>query len=311
MSNFSIYRENFFAAFLMTYERPKIILKTLDILLHQTFPPSYILVVDNSETFHTEEAVKKLQNPAVGYYRVGYNSGPAGAAKIGLEELTKKGFKWIYWGDDDNPPMQKTVFEDIFKELERNNSSTRVGVIGGKGGNLNTWTGRIQTFSNSQLRQNKILEVDVVSGGGTLLVNAEVVNNQIIPSEKLFFGFEELDFCLKVKNKGFEVVVLSKIWLQENYQRGFLKDNYKWKDSFFGKPDLLWRNYYSTRNLLYIFYTHKFLIAFLYLLVKTAVKSMAGYFFGKEYGRQNFELQWRAVLHFLKGSFGEVKFRRN
>lgn len=288
----------------MTYERPKILLDTIKKLQDQTLPPSYILVVDNSESRETETAIKGLKEN-VGYFRVGYNSGPAGAAKIGLEKLTAQGFNWIYWGDDDNPPVQNSTFEGLFSRLFELKDRGRIGVLGGKGGKLNPWSGRIKTFSNSELLRHETLAVDMVPGGGTLLVNAEVVKKQVLPLEKLFFGFEELDFCLRVQKLGFRVVVNTESWLKENYSLGFTERGYKWRDSFFGKEDFLWRSYYSTRNLLYIFYKHGYYSAFLFLFLKSVLKSFAGFRYGSKYGRRNFSIQWRACRDFLTGTYGQ------
>lgn len=73
-----------------------------------------ILVVDNSESDVTKEAIEKLGYENLEYYRVGYNSGPAGGSKIGLEKLSAEGYDWIYWGDDNNPPRDETVFRRFF-----------------------------------------------------------------------------------------------------------------------------------------------------------------------------------------------------
>ncbi|MCZ2845104.1 MAG: glycosyltransferase [Candidatus Bathyarchaeota archaeon] len=295
----------------MTYERPKILLNSIKELQRQTFRPEYILVVDNSESYDTQKAIEKLSNPIVKYHRVGYNSGPAGAASIGLQKLTDKGFKWIYWGDDDNPPKHRTIFENFFSKIEKlsKESNIEVGVFGGRGGNLNKVTGRISSLTNSQLQKADIIEVDVVPGGHTMLVNAEVVIQKVFPEGKLFFGFEELDFCLKVRKKGFKVVVDSEDWLKENSKEGNIAANFKWKGSSFGDSSLLWRNYYSTRNLLYIYFKNLYFFPFLFLLFKSVLKSMVGFRYGLNYGKKNLVIQWKAILHFFTNTYGQLKLK--
>lgn len=294
-----------FAAFIMTYERPEILLRTIQILQEQTFPPSFIYVIDNSESRTTENAVKEIITEDIGYFRVGYNSGPAGAARIGLKELAKRGYKWIYWGDDDNPPFEKWVFEEQFRFLKSlEDVEEEIGIMGGKGGRLNKLTGRIHSFSNGEIEKHPVLEVDSVPGGGSLIVNASVVNEQVLPQENLFFGFEELDFCLKVKKKGYKIVVNTNLWLEENLKLGYTGKNFKWKASNFGKEENLWRDYYSTRNLLHIYYKNKFYPAFSFMFLKLILKSFAGWKFGIRYGIKNFQVQWRAIFHFLTGTYG-------
>src|SRR5690606_14963173 len=111
--------QKFFGAFIMTFERPEIILTTIRNLRSQTFPPEYILIIDNSASFDTQEVLKRLLSPYLEYHRIGYNSGPAGAAKVGLSKVSEKGFHWIYWGDDDNPPTNPQVFEFFFNRIKK------------------------------------------------------------------------------------------------------------------------------------------------------------------------------------------------
>lgn len=293
----------------MTYERSEILKSTIQNLKNQSFPPEYILIIDNSETENTENLIKKLEDPNLGYYRVGYNSGPAGAAKFGLEKLVSQGFEWIYWGDDDNPPKNNTFFEHLFSKMERHSNELEypIGVIGGRGGNLNRITGRIRSLNNKQLKKASLVGVDYVPGGHTMIVNSQVVKNKILPDEKLFFGFEELDFCLRVQNKGFSIVTDTEEWIKDHVKAGKLSPEYRWKGSSFGNPDTLWRSYYSTRNLLLLYKDNNFPLAFTSLFFKTVLKSVAGFRHGLSYGKQNFRVQWQAIIDFLLGDFGKSK----
>ena len=227
-----------FAAFIITYERPESLLKTIEILRLQILSPEFILIIDNSETLETELAIEEVYkgNNTIAYFRVGYNSGPAGAAKIGLKKLADLGFNWIYWGDDDNPPRDSYVFEQIFERIKYlENKSVRLGIIGGKGAFLNKLTGRVKSLKNSDLKENDVAEVDYVPGGQTIIVNSTVVKLGVLPEEKLFFSFEDLDFCLKVKNKGFKIYVDAKTWYSVRKSHHDVKDNYRFKGNSFGK----------------------------------------------------------------------------
>lgn len=294
-----------FAAFIMTFERPNTLRKTVLKLLDQTVPPHFILVVDNSITIKTAEEVEKIKSKSIGYHRVGHNSGPAGAAKIGLEKLSEMGYDWIYWGDDDNPPGNNLVFENLFRKLPAfEKKNINIGIFGGKGGLVNKRTGRVRSLSNEKLAKADVVEVDVVPGGHTMLVKAEVIKEGVLPSPKLFFGFEELDFCLKVKSKGYRIFVDSEGWLRTRYKANN-RGNYQWKASRFGDAGNLWRDYYSTRNLLYIFYRHEYYSAFLFTLIKSIAKSLAGFVHGIYFGRKNFQIQWAGCIDFFSGRFGK------
>lgn len=301
-------KQNDFAAFVMTYERPEILLKTISRLQSQTFPPKLILIVDNSESLAAQAAVQNLLSPKIMYFRVGFNSGPAGAANLGLARLTQLGFHWIYWGDDDNPPRDNGVFEALFQKIDNmEKKNVPIGILSGKGGYFNKFSGSLRSLSNYELENGKILEVDAVPGGHTMLVNAEVVKKCILPTKKLFFGFEDLDFCLKIKKNGFKIFIDAENWLATRHMAKNTKKEYQWKDSSFGKFENLDRDYYTTRNLLYIFYKNKMLFPFLFLLAKIWGKLILGFKFGWNYGMLNIKTQGLALFHFIIGKYGAFK----
>ena len=269
------------------------------------FPPEKILIIDNSISKTTELLLNKHQLSNLEYFRVGYNSGPAGASKIGLKKLTELGYDWIYWGDDDNPPRNNSVFEHLFvgiKELQ--DKGVNLGIFGGKGGHFNTFSGRIQSLSNKELKESKYVEVDSVPGGHTMLVNSEVIKAGAIPDEKLFFGFEEFDFCLQVINKGFKNYVDARSWLNVRKNENLIQDNYRWTGKSFGSRETLKREFYSTRNLLSIFFKNGFVFAFLILLIKSLGKMFLGFRYGTDYGTKMFRIQFLALRAFFLNEFG-------
>ncbi len=295
-----------FAAFIMTFERPEIVMHSIKVLMGQQFPPDFILIVDNSRTSATEIAYENAYSTdeKVGYYKVGYNSGPAGAAKIGLEKLANLGYKWIYWGDDDNPPRDSTVFQQMFERIEcLENKGVNLGIFGGKGGRINKITGNINTLKNFELKNREVVEVDYVPGGQTMIVNSAIVKAGILPEEKLFFSFEDLDICLKAKKIGFKIYVDSKTWYNVRKRHKDIGNNYSFKGSSFGSKGRLLRDYYSTRSLLYILKQNKLYVAFLFQLIKTIIKMFWGFMYGFEYGFRNFNFQKKAIQDFFSNNF--------
>lgn len=292
------------AAFVMTFERPEILQITLKRILEQTLPPELILVVDNSYSSGTKQMIEK-KFPEVVYHRMGYNGGPAGAAKVGLQKLTKMGFDWIYWGDDDNPPRDKEVFNRSIKCIRKLlDQNVNVGVFGGKGGKFNKITGRIKSLSNKELLQGELLLVDTVPGGHDMFVNSQVIKKGVLPDEKLFFGFEEFDFCLKVTAASFKIFIDAATWLEERKKSGRADRNYRWKSSAFGNRDYISREFYSSRNLLFIFYRRKFLLPLLIIIAKMLIKMPLSFKYGWNYGLKMSRGQLDAMAAFLKGEFG-------
>jgi GT2 family glycosyltransferase len=232
-----------FAAFIISYERPTEVSRMIEILLAQSFPPQKILIVDNSNSNATKELVNLRRYPYVEYHRVGHNSGPAGAASIGLKQLTDQGYDWIYWGDDNDPPNEPDSFKNIFDILKKVKvSSVQIGVLGEIGGRINKFTGRTLNLQNREL--DGIIEVDYIPGNKLMLVNSEVVRKGVLPMEKLFFGFEELGFCLMVKQKGFKVLFDGAALLKSRIKAGNTSASYRWRGVSVGDPEKLWRQYY-------------------------------------------------------------------
>ncbi len=287
----------------MTYERPEILLDTIKCALSQSFPPEKILIVDNSESYKTQELFNELNDSRLEYLRVGYNSGPAGAAALGLQRLTNEGYDWIYWGDDDNPIDFEDSFEDLFNII--NSDDVNIGIIGGVGQAFNCFTGGIVRINTSLLEEKRYIKVDSIAGNQAMLVKSKVIMNGILPNKNLFFGFEEFDFCLRVKKAGFNLVVNSSLYLRSrkkykrtNYERPFyiLKDKNKLK-----------REYYSVRNSLFILKSNKLFLAFIFQFLKNVAKSLYGFRFGINYGWVNFKFISLGIVHSLLNRLGKLE----
>lgn len=288
-----------FAGFIITYNRPDLLKDTIEQVFAQTLPPEKLWIIDNSEENKTEEMIKLLLTFPLEYVRMGYNAGPAGAAAIGLEIVGNAGYDWIYWGDDNDPPFRLDCFERL---LDIRDKVSNTGVLGTVGHFFDMNRGLVRRTSNEKLHQDKFLKVDFVAGGMCMIVNGDVARNGVSPNSNLFFGFEELDFCLKVKKQGFEVVVDSGLFLQAREasdRMGFIKPKYIKKDN-------LSREYYSLRNLLMIADSSGSSMMKLRLFVRWSLKMIYGYRFGFSYGNQNFKMIKMAFWHYLIKKSGKT-----
>lgn len=250
--------EKKFAAFIMTYERHNILEESIQNLFSQTLPPEKILIVDNSVTYESQRLIYKLNIPNVEYYRVGYNSGPAGASAIGLMHLAKQGYKWIFWCDDDNPPPFENCLEELIALAEK--LGDECGQVGIVGHNFNKLKGTFIRTPDADILNSEFLPVHYIGGGSAKTVNSKVILQGIIPEEKLFFGFEDLDFDLALQKNGFRSYVHSKLFWQ--CRKKFNKDNYQHTINLKKDNSRFWREYYSIRNMLYILRKNKLYVAF-------------------------------------------------
>lgn len=294
------HNDHFFAAFIITYERAQLIEDTISKLLFQTFPPEKVLVVDNSDTDATKHVIDGLNNPSIVYKRVGYNAGPAGAAKIGLDQLAAEGYQWIFWGDDNDPPKSKNCFEQLFSEISHLDNP---GILGAVGHRLNRSTMVIQRTPDERIQKNKWLDVDVISGGMCMIVNADVMRKGVLPDPELFYGFEELDFCLRVKESGYRLWVNCALFQ-------LYRNNSKRSIDRAGKRGLkkadhaLWREYYSTRNMLLITKKQQRSIPGMLLVMKSISKIFYGFRFGIKYGSHNAKYIFLGLKDFITGRKG-------
>lgn len=268
-----------FAAFIVTFNRAEILMDTLHKIFTQTLPPEKVLIIDNGATDETKKKLEELY-PEVEHFYMGYNAGPAGGDKVGLEMLAKEGYKWIFWGDDNDPPQTADTFEKLVTLAE--SYGDKCGQVGMVGSRFNKYTGLLQRITNEELRKNPYIEVDTIGGGQCKIVNGNSIREGIITEEKLFFGFEDLDFDLTQKEAGYKILVHSGLflgcrerWSRLNVEREIVKK----KDE-----KVLWRDYYSIRNALFIMKKHRLPLAWLSFLTVSIGKSLLSYKHGTRYG---------------------------
>jgi GT2 family glycosyltransferase len=292
-----------FAAFIMTYERSHLIDETVQKLLDQTFPPEKILIIDNSLTVQTERWFNQKENKEkLEYYRVGKNIGPAGAAKIGLEQLASQGFDWIYWGDDDDPPFFSDTFEILVRMAE---GLPDAGCVGAVGHWFDRKTGIIQRVPDAELSKPGTIQVDNIAGNMSKLIRAEAVRKSILPDDQLFFGLEELDFDLKLSKAGFNLYCDRNLYLRYRTESGRI--GVKTKRGLKKDKSRLQRDYYSIRNEFYILFKNRCYRAWLFHLLRTCFKIIQGYRFGIKYGSKQSNYLFKAIAHYFTGKKGRYQ----
>ena len=291
-----------FAAFIMTYQRVSTLEATINALLNQTYPPQKILIVDNDSDKSAEVLLSKFSNILVEYHPVGYNSGPAGAAKIGLEILSAEGYKWIAWIDDDDPPIYNDTFEILLKKAELTDNCGCVGVVGQF---FNKGNGLMVRVSDDELEGNGVLEVDNIAGNMCKIINADVcLKKKVYPDESLFFGFEELDFDLRMQEAGYVLVVDKELYKRHRVK--FNRIGLKIKRGIKKDKNRIWRDYYSIRNSLIIQQKNKLFSAFFITIMRSFLKVISGFRYGVTYGNANARVILHALIHFLLGKRGKV-----
>lgn len=250
------------------------------------------MVIDNGSQDLTSEGIKQLNDERISHHSVGYNAGPAGGAYWGMKLLFESGYDWVLWVDDDDPPNFDNLFEKMFKIVSDNDNDT-LGMVGAVGERFDKMKAKIVRLEDKQLKG--YLDVDTISGNMFPLVSKRVFDSGFLPTADLFFGFEDLDFCLSLKRAGFRIIISGDIHFMHREQAGRLNLS---KVRQLKRPEVsLWREYYSVRSLIYILlYREKTLIGSLISVIRNFLKSLFVFKYGFNYGR-------KANYMILKGLF--------
>lgn len=289
-----------FAAFVITKDRPDTLVSTVQKLMNQSLPPSFVLVIDNGSQNLTSLRIKELNDERVSHYSVGYNAGPAGGAYWGMKLLFERGNDWVLWVDDDDPPKFDDLFEKMF-QIVSDNDTPSLGMVGAVGERFNTKTAKIIRLEDKQLKG--YLDVDTISGNMFPLISKRVFEKGIQPDEKFFFGFEELDFGLALKRAGFNIMISGELHFMHRESAGRLNLH---KKSYFKRNDnSIWREYYGVRNLLYILiYKELNIVGAFFCFFRNIIKSIGVFKFGFIYGIKTSSLILRGLFDGLLGRMG-------
>jgi GT2 family glycosyltransferase len=235
-----------FGAFIVTYNRPMILKESLKLLLAQTHPPEVILVVDNGDPEENKLVVKAFPAEKVIHEIVGSNLGSAGGFAFGVKWFYERGYDWIYCGDDDNPPVTADTFERL---LKLGCISDDIGAVGSVGAQWDWKKGETQRLPDERL--DGIVAVDFIGQNNSFTLRKEAVASVGLPNADLFFGYPDLEYCLRIRRAGYRLLVDGKLMYEHRARDGRL--NLVKKQTLLPSRSYnsIWRNYYTTRS--YIF----------------------------------------------------------
>ncbi len=246
--------------------------------------------------------IRQLNDKRISHHSVGFNAGPAGGAYWGMKLLFEMDYDWVLWVDDDDPPKFVDLFEQLFKIVIDNDDST-LGMVGAVGERFDKKKAKIVRLPDKEL--NGYLKVDTISGNMFPLISKRVFQQGILPSFDFFFGFEELDFCLALMRKNFRILTSGELHYKHRELMGRLnldKIGYSKK-----LESLLWREYYSVRNLLHILVYQQFTLSGIFLIIlRNISKCIFVFKYGFNYGRK---ANYMILKGLFDGFFGKMGMR--
>jgi glycosyltransferase involved in cell wall biosynthesis len=240
---------------LVTYRQPAALPVTLRRIAEQSQPLAGLVVVDNDPSPATR-AVVEAHAAGLGwleYVASPENLGPAGGLAVGMERVLDhaRPQDWIVLLDDGDPPQWSTMLGELLAFGQAMRATDRrtagVGLIGAR---FDWASGRLVRPADREL--DGPVAIDYIGGGQLPLYLTEAVRRVGPFSAPLFFGCDDLEYGLRLRQAGYSLYAPGALWLQLRRKWGHTGLVVR-PGVALGEPT--WRRYYSLRNMIHILRT--------------------------------------------------------
>jgi GT2 family glycosyltransferase len=233
-------------AVVVTFSRPDELRRTLAKL--STFALASITVVDNAPSEASRDAATNRETTSAAqltHLPQAQNTGPAGGLAAGFAHVLERcrDEDWLLVVNDDGvpgTPESLRALQQFGTWLEARGAP--VGAVGLSGARFDRRRGVLERPHDCELAGP--LTVDYVAGNQLLMVKAAAARRSGAFDAGLFFGFEELDYCLRLQAAGFGIYVDGPLLRQTRQKHERYGDSVGPVD----RPVSAWRRYYSVRN---------------------------------------------------------------
>lgn len=222
---------------------------SLTAIAEQTRQLDSLVVVDNSPTAENEHVVRG-HVPGAHYIPTPENLGPAGGIAAGMRRvLGDAGDRdWIMTLDDDDPPADAGVVAMLTEfAVESGARDPTTGGVGLSGTRFDRRMGRIVRVPDAELQG--AVPVDCIAGNQCPLYAVAAVRAVGPLRPELFFGLEELEYGLRLRDAGYSLYGHGPTWYEGRMRGGRLGARPEPARSL---AEPTWRRYYSLRNLVWI-----------------------------------------------------------
>jgi glycosyltransferase involved in cell wall biosynthesis len=229
---------------IVTFGRPASLARIVDELADAGIDS--LTVVDNAPSADSEAAARRGSSRVRStYIPMPDNVGPAGGFATGMQRVleTAADDDWIFLMDDD----RLVAPFDTVQRLREFGAwllarGAPVGAVGLLGATFDRRFGRLVRPADEDLAGP--VTVDYVANGQLLMIRVAAARDVGVFDPDLFFGFEELDYCLRLGRNGYGIYANGPEWLEARRRFGRL-------GSSVGAPSRrtsAWRRYFSVRN---------------------------------------------------------------
>jgi len=272
---------------IVTFNNADMLASLMHDLHIQSRLPDEVIVVDNASLDQTENMVR-VNYPAVNYIKLTENMGSAGGYYEGIKHAVESS-DFIYTLDDDVCLKPDTLFEIIkgFELLEKSLPS-RIGAVRSVGKNH---------------PEDVPTKLDICPWRGTLF-KTSIVRDAGLPSPDYFLYGEDLEYSLRLKNKGYSFYWIPASICEERHreQNGKIHQNVLGKKSVrYQEP---FRLYYAFRNEISI-YLHYHLVFKLFHTVMYALKVLLMILVSEGWnGQKSIEAVTKGMIDGFRGRLG-------
>ncbi|MGC9383216.1 MAG: glycosyltransferase family 2 protein [Kosmotogaceae bacterium] len=249
------------AALVVTFNRRKLLEKTLDLIYTQTRQLDCVVVVDNGSTDDTEDFLNayKNKNESLEIVNTGENLGGAGGFSRGIHYIYDKfEFDWIWLMDDDAFPAKNALEKLLaFYNSQPNKLQRRIGVIQNE---MITSPEEFERLVKENREPRKKMRLFGMFVG--YFIKTEVVGKIGFPDKRFFLYYDDAEYTFRAKKLGYKVFTIKGSYI---LHRDWAKLD-RIRKLFFSKPDMAaWKVYYVFRNAFLMFQNNGFVKFFLKL----------------------------------------------
>lgn len=237
-------------AVVLTFRRPVLATEVVRGLLdREGLAASQVLLVVNGEGGLADAELER----AVHVRRLPDNAGPAGGFAAGLTVARRDlGADWVYLCEDDVGLLDLPA-PRLGRLVEAVEAMSDVGAVVAYGRDLDRRTGA--TVPHASRGPAPFEDVDVAAWGASL-VRGAALDAGVAPDPSLFFGYEDFDFWLRMREHGYRILVDT----AAAAAAGGAVSGAGRQAAFHGRrPDDSvepWRRYYEARNFFHLARDH-------------------------------------------------------
>ncbi len=193
------------AVVVVTYNRKKMLLDTLNGVLSQTTTVDKIFLVNNASTDGTEQLLKEqgyLDNPNIEYVLLSKNTGGAGGFHEGIKKAHESGCDWVWVMDDDVEAKPEALeillsYRAMSKCIQPSRETTDGREIMWEG-YIDAMTGLRINLDNLSFHNGKDYTYTNVACFEGMLLHRDIIDKVSYPDKRFFIVYDDTSYGLLI-----------------------------------------------------------------------------------------------------------------